>query len=52
MIFMFSLKDDAVNAEKLLSMVLASLYIAIEDLDTSSVAFALHIVSGCPIVND
>jgi len=35
---MLSPKEDTISAEELLSMVFAGLYIAIEDLDASSVA--------------
>ena len=49
---MFSVKSDAIHAEKLLTMVLARFLIAIEDLDASSVAFALDIVSDCPFVDN
>jgi hypothetical protein len=49
---MFSPEEDTISTEELLFMVFAGPYIAIEDLDASSVACALDIVSGCPIVND
>jgi hypothetical protein len=49
---MLSPKEDTISAEELLSMVFASLYITIEDLDASSVACALDIVRGYPILND
>ena len=51
-VIMFSVKHNAVDAKKLLGSIFASFYIAIESLDVSSVASALDIVSGGPIVND
>jgi hypothetical protein len=49
---MLSVKCDAIHAEKLLFMMFAGLYVAIEYLNTASVAIALHIVGGCPFIND
>ncbi len=46
---MLSVKHNAVHAEELLSMVLASFYMAIENLDASSFALALDSVCGSPI---
>jgi hypothetical protein len=48
---MLSPKEDTISAEELLSMVFAGFYVAIEDLDVSSSASALHIVSGYPFLN-
>jgi hypothetical protein len=52
MVFMFSIEDNTIAAEKCLSMVFAALYIAIEQLDVSTVAVALDIVVSDPVVEN
>jgi hypothetical protein len=49
---MFSVKDNAIAAEKCLSMVFAGFYIAIEKLNVSTIAVALDIVVGNPVVEN
>ncbi len=48
-VIMFPVKHNAVHAEEPLGMVLASFYMTIEHLDTSSIAFAFDVICGCPI---
>jgi hypothetical protein len=47
-----SAKQDTVSTEELLLLVFAGLYIAVEHLDVSTFTRALHIVGGCPFVNN
>jgi hypothetical protein len=49
---MLSVKGNAIHAEKLLIMIFACFLITIEDLDTSSVTYALGIVSGSPFIDN
>jgi hypothetical protein len=49
---MLSAKEDTVRAEELLLLVFAGLYITVEHLDVSTFTRALHIVGGCPFVNN
>jgi hypothetical protein len=52
MLFMFPVEDNTIAAEKCLSMVFASFYIAIEELNVSSIATALGIVVCNPVVEN
>lgn len=49
---MFSSIDHTIIAEKFLSMIFASFYVAIENLNVSTFAVALHIVVSYPIVEN
>jgi hypothetical protein len=49
---MFSSEENTITAEKCLGMVFACYFIAIEELDVSSVAVALDVVVGNPIVEN
>jgi hypothetical protein len=52
MIFMLSVKHKTIHAEEFLSVVLTRFYIAVEDLDVSSVAWTLYIIRRRPVVHD
>jgi len=49
---MFSVEDNTIAAEKCLGMVFACFYIAIEELNVSTVAVTLFIVIGNPVVEN
>jgi hypothetical protein len=49
---MLSVEDNTIAAEKCLGMVFACFYIAIEELNVSTIAVALFIVIGDPVVEN
>jgi hypothetical protein len=52
MVFMFSIEDNTISAEKCLGMVFAALHITIKQLDVPTVAVALHIVVVSPVLEN
>jgi hypothetical protein len=52
MLFMFPVEDNTITAEKCLSMIFASFYVAIEELNVSSIAATLGIVVCNPVVEN
>jgi hypothetical protein len=49
---MFSAEENTITAEKCLCMVFACYFVAIEELDVSTVAVALNVVVGNPVVEN